>query len=124
MRRGLPPDSLVGDMSMWRSPGGAGWGPTLAWRLFQLLTLAALVWAGWRLLGRIPLPHRRGRLPDGRQAWLDGRPLYADGAMFHTRGGLDLPFTYPPLAAVFFSPFALLSLEAASARSPRPPWCC
>jgi alpha-1,2-mannosyltransferase len=34
--------------------------------------------------------------------------------MFHTRGGLDLPFTYPPLAAVLFSPFALLSLDGAS----------
>ncbi len=50
----------------------------------------------------------------GGQAWLDGRPLYADGAIFHTQGGLDLPFTYPPLAAVLFSPFALLSLDGAS----------
>jgi len=41
-------------MSTWRSPGGAGWGPTLAWWLFQLLTAAALVWAGWRLLGHAP----------------------------------------------------------------------
>ena len=51
----------------------------------------------------------------GGRAWLDGRPLYADGAMFHTQAGLDLPFTYPPLAAVVFAPFALLSLPAASA---------
>jgi alpha-1,2-mannosyltransferase len=34
--------------------------------------------------------------------------------MFHTRGGLDLPFTYPPLAAVAFSPFAWLPLGMAS----------
>ncbi|MCV7281497.1 DUF2029 domain-containing protein [Mycolicibacterium flavescens] len=102
-------------MSMWRSPGGAGWGATLAWRLFQLLTLAALVWAGWRLLGRVPYRIDVDVYRMGGQAWLDGRPLYADGAMFSTRGGLDLPFTYPPLAAVAFSPFALLSLEAASA---------
>lgn len=101
-------------MSTWRSPGGAGWGPTLAWRLFQLLTLAALVWAGWRLLGRMPYRIDVDVYRMGGQAWLDGRPLYADGAMFHTRGGLDLPFTYPPLAAVAFAPFALLSLEAAS----------
>jgi alpha-1,2-mannosyltransferase len=40
--------------------------------------------------------------------------LYADGAMFHTLAGLDLPFTYPPLAAVAFAPFAWLSLNAAS----------
>jgi alpha-1,2-mannosyltransferase len=120
-------------MSNRRSPGGAGlrgrlsdgarwrarlharpW-PTLAWRLFQLLTVAALAWAGWRLLGhplyRIDIDVYRM----GGQAWLDGRPLYADGATFHTRGGLDLPFTYPPLAAIVFSPFAWLSLPVASA---------
>jgi alpha-1,2-mannosyltransferase len=34
--------------------------------------------------------------------------------MFHTSAGLDLPFTYPPLAAVAFSPFAWLSLNVAS----------
>ncbi len=86
----------------------------LAWRLFQLLTVAALVWAGWRLLGHIPYRIDIDVYRMGGQAWLDGRPLYADGVMFHTRGGLDLPFTYPPLAAVLFSPFALLSLEGAS----------
>lgn len=86
----------------------------LAWRLFQLLTVAALVWAGWRLLGHIPYRIDIDVYRMGGQAWLDGRPLYADGVMFHTRGGLDLPFTYPPLAAVLFSPFALLSLDGAS----------
>ena len=50
----------------------------------------------------------------GAQAWLQGRPLYADGAIFHTQVGLDLPFTYPPLAAVAFAPFALMSLPTAS----------
>jgi alpha-1,2-mannosyltransferase len=102
-------------MSIWRSPGGAGWGPTLAWRLFQLLTAAALVWAGWRLLGHTPYRIDVDVYRMGGQAWLDGRPLYADGTMFHTRGGLDLPFTYPPLAAVAFSPFAWLPLPVASA---------
>jgi len=101
-------------MSNWRSPGGAGWGPTLAWRLFQLLTAAALAVAGWRLLGHPPYRIDIDVYRMGGQAWLDGRALYADGAMFHTRGGLDLPFTYPPLAAVAFSPFAWLSLSAAS----------
>ncbi|HKH53719.1 MAG TPA: glycosyltransferase family 87 protein, partial [Mycobacterium sp.] len=101
-------------MSIWRSPGGAGRGPTLAWRLFQLLTVAALAWAGWRLLGHIPYRIDIDVYRMGGRAWLDGRPLYADGAMFHTRGGVYLPFTYPPLAAVAFSPFALLSLNVAS----------
>lgn len=86
----------------------------LAWRLFQLLTVAALVWAGWRLLGHIPYRIDIDVYRMGGRAWLDGRPLYADGVTFRTRGGLDLPFTYPPLAAVVFSPFALLSLDAAS----------
>ncbi|WP_102142674.1 glycosyltransferase 87 family protein [Mycobacterium hubeiense] len=101
-------------MSIWRSPGGAVWGPTLAWRLFQLLTVAALVWAGWRLLGHSPYRIDIDVYRMGGRAWLDGQPLYADGAIFHTRGGLDLPFTYPPLAAVAFAPFAWLSLSAAS----------
>lgn len=86
----------------------------LAWRLVQLLTVAALVWAGWRLLGHTPYRIDIDVYRMGGQAWLDGRPLYADGVMFHTRGGLDLPFTYPPLAAVLFAPFALLSLDGAS----------
>ncbi len=110
----VDPDSLVCDMSTWRSPGGAGWGVTLAWRLFQLLTVAALAWAGWRLLGHTPYRIDIDVYRMGGRAWLDGRPLYADGAMFHTEGGLDLPFTYPPLAAVAFAPFAWLSLAAAS----------
>ena len=101
-------------MSNWRSPLGAGWWPTLAWRLFQILTVAMLAWACWRLLGHIPYRIDIDVYRMGGRAWLDHRPLYADGAMFHTRGGLDLPFTYPPLAAVAFAPFAWLSLNAAS----------
>ncbi|AGB24146.1 Protein of unknown function (DUF2029) [Mycobacterium sp. JS623] len=107
-------DTLVCDMSTWRSPGGAGLWPTLAWRLFQLLTVAALVWAGWRVLGHIPYRIDIEVYRMGGRAWLDHRPLYADGAMFHTLIGLDLPFTYPPLAAVAFAPFAWLSLNVAS----------
>jgi alpha-1,2-mannosyltransferase len=101
-------------MRNWRSPGGPSWVPTLAWRLFQLLTVAAVAWAGWRLLGSAPYRIDIDVYRMGGQAWLDGRPLYADGIMFQTRGGLELPFTYPPLAAVAFSPFALLSLDVAS----------
>ena len=101
-------------MSIWRSPGGAGWGPTVAWRLFQLLTVAALAWAGWRLLGHTPYRIDIEVYRMGGQAWLDGRPLYSDGAIFHTAIGLDLPFTYPPLAAIAFAPFAWLSLPVAS----------
>jgi alpha-1,2-mannosyltransferase len=102
-------------MTIWRSPGGAVWGPTLAWRLFQMLTVATLAWAGWRLFGRAPYRIDVDVYRMGAQAWLDGRPLYADGAMFRTERGVDLPFTYPPLAAVLFSPFAVLPLNVASA---------
>ncbi|RDH75888.1 DUF2029 domain-containing protein [Mycolicibacterium moriokaense] len=93
--------------------GRAGVWPTVAWRLFQLVTLAAVGWACWRLLGhntyRIDIDVYRM----GGRAWLDGKPLYADGAMFATQAGLELPFTYPPLAAIVFAPFALLSLPVA-----------
>ncbi|MGV0835360.1 glycosyltransferase family 87 protein [Mycolicibacterium thermoresistibile] len=108
-------------MSMRRSPGGAevrgrlGKPRTaLVWRLFQLITLVALAWAGWRLLGQMPYRIDIDVYRMGGRAWLDGDPLYADGASFHTRAGLDLPFTYPPLAAAAFAPFAWLSLEGAA----------
>jgi alpha-1,2-mannosyltransferase len=102
---------VVGDMSTRRTPA---WAPTLAWRTFCLLTLAALGWAGWRLLGHAPYRIDVDVYRMGGRAWLDGAPLYADGATFATQGGLDLPFTYPPLAAVVFAPFAVMSLPAAS----------
>ncbi len=46
----------------------------------------------------------------GARVWLDGGDLY--GPMPPVRG-LGLPFTYPPLAALFFVPLALLPLVAA-----------
>ena len=63
----------------------------LAWRLFQLLTVAALVWAGWRLLGHIPYRIDIDVYRMGGRAWLDGRPLYADGAMFTPAAALTCP---------------------------------
>lgn len=101
-------------MSKRQSPGGAGWAPTIGWRLFQLLTVAGLILVGWRLLGHVPYRIDIDVYRMGGRAWLDNQPLYADGAIFHTQGGLDLPFTYPPLAAIMFAPFAWLSLPAAS----------
>lgn len=113
-------------MSRWQPPeGGSVFGRALVsprtlpwltagWRLAQLLIVAGLVYAAWTLLGHIPYRIDIDVYRMGGQAWLDGRPLYADDATFHTRIGLDLPFTYPPLAAVLFSPFAWLGLDAAS----------
>lgn len=98
-----------------RTAESAGPGHVALWRLFQLATLALLGWAGWRLLGhavyRIDIDVYRM----GGRAWLDGTELYNDATVFQTQAGLDLPFTYPPLAAAAFSPFAVLSLPAASA---------
>jgi alpha-1,2-mannosyltransferase len=82
--------------------------------LLQLAALAALGYAGWRLVGHTPYRIDVDVYRMGGQAWLDGRPLYNDRALFHTPIGLNLPFTYPPLAAIVFCPFAWLGLPAAS----------
>ena len=99
-------------MRIWQLPARVRW-PTVAWWLFRLLTIAAVGYAGWQLVGttsyRIDIDVYRM----GGRAWLNGDSLYSDGVLFHTIAGLNLPFTYPPLAAVVFSPFAWLSLEAA-----------
>jgi alpha-1,2-mannosyltransferase len=87
----------------------------VAWRIFQLLTIAAVVWAGCRLLGTTPYRIDIDVYRMGGRAWLDGTSLYRDSVLFHTEAGLDLPFTYPPLAAAVFSPFAMLTLDGASA---------
>ena len=112
-------------MSRWRSPdAGSSRGreataqPSIwrngCWLLLQLAALAALGYAGWQVLGstvyRIDIDVYRM----GGQAWLDGHPLYSPDVKFHTPIGLNLPFTYPPLAAVIFAPFAWLGMPAAS----------
>lgn len=43
----------------------------------------------------------------GARAWLDGTPLY--GPLPPTESGYQLPFIYPPFAAVLFAPLALLT---------------
>lgn len=88
---------------------------TLLWRLTQVLILLAVARTCWQLFADIPYRIDADVYRMGGQAWLHGRPLYADGAVFPTQGGLDLPFTYPPLAAILFGPLALMSLPAASA---------
>ncbi|MGO4203058.1 glycosyltransferase 87 family protein [Rhodococcus sp. TAF43] len=47
----------------------------------------------------------------GGSVFAAGGPLY--GSMPPTQSGIGLPFTYPPLAAVVFSPMSAISLEAA-----------
>ncbi len=109
-------------MSRLRSPGWgslvglsrSGGPPLVLWRLAQVVIVIAVAHAGWRLFGHIPYRIDADVYRMGGQAWLQGRPLYADGATFATQVGLDLPFTYPPLAAIAFSPLALVSLPVAS----------
>jgi alpha-1,2-mannosyltransferase len=91
---------------------GAGL-PTALRRVLQALIVLAVIRAGWQLFSHIPYRIDADVYRMGGRAWLDSDPLYADGAMFHTSVGLDLPFTYPPLAAIVFSPLALMSLPAA-----------
>jgi alpha-1,2-mannosyltransferase len=89
----------------------------VGWRATQVAIVVALIYAGWLVLGHIPYRIDIDVYRMGGQAWLNGQPLYANGGKgvdFHTRIGLDLPFTYPPLAAVAFSPFAWLGLSPAS----------
>jgi alpha-1,2-mannosyltransferase len=112
-------------MSTWRSPDVGSWRGRVAtaqpgiwrnawWALLQLMGLAALGYAAWRLVGHTPYRIDIDVYRMGGQAWLDGRPLYDDGVEFHTPIGLNLPFTYPPLAAIVFCPFAWLGMPAAS----------
>ena len=112
-------------MSSWRAPdwggdkligstrSGVSWS-SVAWRVIQVLIVLAAARACWQLFGHLPYRIDVDVYRMGGRAWLDGQPLYADGVMFHTRGGLDLPFTYPPLAAIVFSPLALVGLPVAS----------
>jgi len=112
-------------MSTWRSPEVGSWRGRIAtaqpgiwrntwWALLQVMGLAALGYAVWRLVGHTPYRIDIDVYRMGGQAWLDGRPLYDDGVEFHTPIGLNLPFTYPPLAAIVFCPFAWLGMPAAS----------
>ncbi len=85
----------------------------VAWRLFQVLAAVAFAYSAWRLLGHSPYRIDIDVYRMGGRAWLDGHPLYSADSSFHTQAGADLPFTYPPLAAITFAPFAWLPLPAA-----------
>src|ERR1700742_2167633 len=102
-------------MSKWRAPGvGSRPGRALLWCLLWLLAAAALYYVGWRLFGHTPYRIDIDIYQMGGQAWLDGRSLYRGDVLFHTPIGLNLPFTYPPLAAIVFCPFSWLHMPAAS----------
>jgi alpha-1,2-mannosyltransferase len=98
-------------MSRWQVPD---LGRVLVWGLLWLLAVAALVNTAWQLFGHIPYRIDIDVYQMGGQTWLDGRPLYSGDVKLHTPIGLDLPFTYPPLAAIAFCPFAWLHMPGAS----------
>ncbi|MGB3884555.1 glycosyltransferase 87 family protein [Gordonia sp. (in: high G+C Gram-positive bacteria)] len=50
----------------------------------------------------------------GGQIWHQGFSLYADGSMPFTSDGIWLPFTYPPFAALLFTPLGAMPLSVAS----------
>jgi alpha-1,2-mannosyltransferase len=89
-------------------------GRALVWGLLWLLAAAALGYTAWGLFAHIPYRIDIDIYQMGGQTWLDGRPLYRGDVLFHTPIGLNLPFTYPPLAAIVFCPFAWLHMPAAS----------
>ena len=81
--------------------------------VFRVTAAIAFLAAGWWLLAHVPYRIDIDVYRMGGRAWLDDQPLYAATSLFHTRAGINLPFTYPPLAAIFFAPFAWLPLPAA-----------
>ena len=102
-------------MNKWQAPDvGSRRGRVLLWCLLWLLAAAALGPAVGHLFGHIPYRIDIDIYQMGGRAWLDGRPLYRGDVLFPTPIGLNLPFTYPPLAAVAFCPFAWLGMPAAS----------
>ncbi|MEU2174050.1 glycosyltransferase 87 family protein [Nocardia sp. NPDC019219] len=72
--------------------------------LFAVSALVSLLAHWWH--GYIDLQVYR----NGARVWLDGGDLY--GPMPPVEG-IGLPFTYPPLAALFFAPLALMPLVTA-----------
>jgi alpha-1,2-mannosyltransferase len=97
-----------------RQAPGVGTQPGQAlWALLWLLAAAGLGFVAWQLFGHTPYRIDIDVYQMGARAWMDGRPLYHGDVFFHTPIGIDLPFTYPPLAAIVFCPFAWLQMPAA-----------
>ncbi|MCV7225067.1 glycosyltransferase 87 family protein [Mycolicibacterium komossense] len=105
-------------MSNRRWPGAGSWlgrnWRRVAWRAFQAASVLVFIYAAWQVLGHLPYRIDIEVYRMGGQAWLGGQSLYAGDATFLTTIGLGLPFTYPPLSAIVFSPFAWMSFDAAS----------
>lgn len=85
-----------------------------AWWISVVTAVAALVVAARPVVApgdyRIDVDVYR----QGAQTWLDGLQLYGDVEFLTQFPDFYLPFTYPPIAAVLFSPMAWMSLETAT----------
>jgi alpha-1,2-mannosyltransferase len=101
-------------MSRRQAPGVGNRPGWALWGLLWPLAAAGLGWAAWQLFGHTPYRIDIDVYQMGARAWMDGHPLYRGDALFHTPIGLDLPFTYPPLAAIMFCPFAWMHMPVAS----------
>jgi alpha-1,2-mannosyltransferase len=84
------------------------------WGVLWLVAAAAMYYVAAGLFGHTPYRIDIDIYQMGGQAWLDNHPLYRGDVKFHTPIGLNLPFTYPPLAAIVFCPFSWLHMPAAS----------
>lgn len=92
-----------------------GFGPGRARRIalaVDLVVIAFFFVPTWHHLGaggyRIDLDVYRL----GARVWLDGGNLY--GVLPRTQIGAELPFTYPPIAAIVLSPLAWVSYDVAN----------
>jgi alpha-1,2-mannosyltransferase len=95
------------------------WALWTGWRLLQVVGVVAMAILVYRLFGLDDHPIYRLDIDMyriGGQAWLDGTRLYGPtgATKFITEDKTHLAFTYPPLAAIVFSGFAMVSLPAAS----------
>jgi alpha-1,2-mannosyltransferase len=105
----LPPPTVTGFAGLFRRPSSR-W----AWAALVAVNLAAV--AAFLLsysrygVGFGPYRIDLGVYRFGGRTWLRGGNLY--GQVLVT-GGLRLPFTYPPIAAIVLAPLALLPMTAA-----------
>ncbi|MGK2880981.1 MAG: glycosyltransferase 87 family protein [Mycobacterium sp.] len=90
-----------------------GWS-RLGWGLVAVAAIAFFATMTSRVMGALPYRIDVDVYRMGAQAWLDGHRLYGD-VLFETGvQGKSLPFTYPPIAAVLFTPFTWVSLQTAT----------
>jgi alpha-1,2-mannosyltransferase len=89
------------------------------WRLLQVVAVVAIAMVIYRQFGLDHHPIYRLDVDVyrmGGRAWLDGTRLYGSSGStkFTTQDHTHLAFTYPPLAAILFTGFAMISLPTAS----------